>query len=31
MSKKKYYPESKVGIHDFAANYYDTILNISSL
>ena len=31
MNKKKYYPESKVEIHDFAANYYDTILNIASL
>lgn len=34
MSKKrmkKYYPESKVEIHDFAANYYDTILDIATL
>ncbi len=31
MNKKKYYPESKVEIHDFTANYYDTILNIASL
>jgi len=31
MNKKKYYPESKVEIHDFDANYYDTILNIASL
>lgn len=31
MSKEKYYPESKVEINDFAANYYDTILNIASL
>ncbi len=31
MNKKKYYPDSKVEIHNFAANYYDTILNIASL
>ena len=31
MNKKKYYPDSKVEIHNFAANYYDTILNIVSL
>ena len=31
MNKKKYYPESKVEIHDFAARYYDRILDIATL
>ena len=31
MNRKKYYPKSKVEVHDFAAKYYDRILDIATL